>query len=631
MASLSQSKTLRFQAVNMSKPEQAQQIEFLTSWLRECPDDEFVFCANKAGDEWIQEAFSVKDLRKAIELRNVSIAKPNSFISANTFSSDRYRNYASLASLTTFFVDLDYQKTSRYASVSDKDAAQLLLQHMEKEQLPLPSYLVSTGHGLHAWWFIVPQPAGRIRVWKEIQNELVKSLKAFGADDAAKDGARMLRVPYTDNLKDANAAVRTSIVWKKSNTRLTKFESMYHWMRRSIKKRWLLDVRRAFPAGSACADLPLFQIDYLLQEGKIAAPAGVDPMPESTPVDFMEERTLPAYPAPRKTRAMRDEEKNENTLRHVAAACSVPVNRIRDLETLIQLREGSVEGYRDKILFLLNCFMQHAHFEAQKRMSELQRFNGMFEIPLPQSEVNGIWHNGRLAYTPSNAYIIRILDMTEAEQTAMKTVISAQEKVRRRREQNKCGMSRTEHREFILSEILEGITNGESVAKIASRHHVTRQTVYYWVKRYSLKTSGVVRCAQIAAQLKENTKHEKDMAKAAKKAAAEMLDKIHRKSISRSSREKKTQSQKNKFRLLKKQAIKIFLQLIEKSQDEKLLECLQKAFFEMTGKSLKHIRQFVKISSTPAFESLFELIYRRYFGPEFGKEYGKHAFSLLNP
>lgn len=625
MPSLSHSETIRFQTVNMNDIEQSRQVQFLTNWLKECPENEYVFCANKTDGVWVQEGFLVKDLRQSIEHRNVSIVKPNSFLSVSTFTNDKTRNYASLASLMSFFVDLDYMKIEKYAQAAGEEIAPLVLQYIEREQMPLPGCIVSTGHGLHLWWFMAPQPASKVRVWKEIQNELCKSLKQFGADDGAKDASRMLRVPYTDNAKDTDAAAPTSIIWSRGNSKLTKFASMYRWMRKSIRRRWLCDIRNALPSGSAYMELPLYHIGHLVDEGRITVPASVGPLPESTPIDFTEEKdTKPVKPV--RKRSLRGEDASANTLRHVAAACNVPLNRIEDLKTLIHLRDGSVVGYRDKILFLANCFMQHAHFAAAKRLDELNRFNEMFDTPLPKNEVDSIWRNGRLAYTPSNAYIIRTLDISEAEQTVMKTVFSLQEKVRRRCEQNKSGMSAQERREFFITEILQGLSEGESVPAMAARLKTTRQTIYNWMKRYSLKSNSAVCCAK---NQKDRAGEKKAAAKSAKRAAAELLRKIHADAMPRGHVSEPKQKKRASGKL-KKQAIEIFLRLLEKNHENELLEYLKKAFFEITGKDLPRSGRIVKIPSTYTFRKLVESVYWKSLAPQYGKSYGIHAASLLS-
>ena len=187
-------------------------------------------------------------------------------------------------------------------------------------------------------------------------------------------------------------------------------------------------------------------------------------------------------------------------------------------------------------------------------------------------------------------------------------------------------MSAQERREFFITEILQGLSEGESIPAMAARLKTTRQTIYNWMKRYSLKSNSVVCCAQ---NQKDRAGEKKAASKSAKRAAAELLRKIHADAMPRGHvpepKQKKRASGK-----LKKQAIEIFLHLLEKNHENELLEYLKKAFFEITGKALPRSGRIVKIPSAYAFQKLIESVYWKSLAPQYGKTYGIHAASLLS-
>ena len=114
------------------------------------------------------------------------VGQEDTFITVNEF--DGWRYIRSLRSLRAFYVDLDDQTDSYLALDTLSDA-----------KLPGPSMIVSSGSGLHLYWLLEPLPPKCLPVWQRCQDALIRALKPLGADSAAKDCTRLLRVVGTRN------------------------------------------------------------------------------------------------------------------------------------------------------------------------------------------------------------------------------------------------------------------------------------------------------------------------------------------------------------------------------------------------------------------------------------------------
>jgi len=79
-----------------------------------------------------------------------------------------------------------------FDDISEPYGLELMLQQHE---LPLPSIIVDSGHGLHAYW-VLDEPAGR-----EVKPVIKKLINITGADSSAKNLNRLMRLPGTMNVK----------------------------------------------------------------------------------------------------------------------------------------------------------------------------------------------------------------------------------------------------------------------------------------------------------------------------------------------------------------------------------------------------------------------------------------------
>lgn len=114
---------------------------------------------------------------------------PDRFITVNEFYG--WRLVRNIKSLRACYVDLDSCDNLPIALEALRDAA-----------LPPPTAAVWSGRGLHLYWMHEAVPGKVIPVWQRCQDTLVKALSVIGADPAARDCTRVLRLAGSINSKN---------------------------------------------------------------------------------------------------------------------------------------------------------------------------------------------------------------------------------------------------------------------------------------------------------------------------------------------------------------------------------------------------------------------------------------------
>lgn len=120
------------------------------------------------------------------EIFRQDVGKDDVFLSVNEF--DGWRYIRLLRSLRALYVDID-----------DHTDLDEVLDSLAEQRLPAPSMAVWSGTGMHLYWLLEPLPPKTLPVWQRCQDALIQALKPLGADAAAKDCTRMLRLVGTRN------------------------------------------------------------------------------------------------------------------------------------------------------------------------------------------------------------------------------------------------------------------------------------------------------------------------------------------------------------------------------------------------------------------------------------------------
>jgi hypothetical protein len=172
--------------------------EFFLRYVRR---DAGVLCTLDRKGSWKQHLFS--DPGEACALVETYKQTHNVYVTMGTLKAGaNHRTASNIESLCGFFVDLDcHGKEGEYLNAAEASAA--LKDFCSKANLPKPSFLVSSGRGLHAHWtFADPIPLSQ---WQPVADQFKALSAAYGlkADPTVTaDAARVLRVPNTLNFSD---------------------------------------------------------------------------------------------------------------------------------------------------------------------------------------------------------------------------------------------------------------------------------------------------------------------------------------------------------------------------------------------------------------------------------------------
>ena len=134
---------------------------------------------------------------------------PNIFMSQQSFWG--WRRIAQLNNLGACYVDIDYHTNKKWNRFSPEFMTSILVEFIDQESLPRPSYIVSTGRGLLIVWLLCKTSRNALPRWNSVQTHLYNSFKEFGADPRALDAARVFRVIGSENAKSASCVRPTWI------------------------------------------------------------------------------------------------------------------------------------------------------------------------------------------------------------------------------------------------------------------------------------------------------------------------------------------------------------------------------------------------------------------------------------
>ncbi|MDH4610333.1 replication protein [Pseudomonas sp. BN102] len=112
----------------------------------------------------------------------------------------RNRRVVNLARIGLLFVDLDTYRQPWAQGRTPEQQASDALYHCHAEGIPAPSLMVFSGRGLQAKWLLDGcLPRAALPRWNACQRHLVSRLDVLGADPAAMDASRVLRLVNTVN------------------------------------------------------------------------------------------------------------------------------------------------------------------------------------------------------------------------------------------------------------------------------------------------------------------------------------------------------------------------------------------------------------------------------------------------
>jgi hypothetical protein len=314
------------------------------------------------------------------------------------------RRIVNLARIGLLFVDLDCYKLG----IAPDAACWHLLQECDERSIPHPSIIIHSGRGVYAKWLLdgtIPRQA--LPRWNRLQATLVNAFQGVGADPAAKDASRVLRIVGTVNTKSGEI-VRVIHVTQGLDGEPVRygFEQLAETLLPAA--RWDIEAERR-----ARAERRQFK---LLQGGKAGGQTG--------------------------------------NLRPFSGR-QLAWHRLEDLRTLAELRGGVAPGWRMlwmfwSLNFLLLSGATHSgqmYHEARALAREIGFLEGWNEGDLStlyrkaQAHERGerIEHAGREyppLYTPRNQTLIDVFRVTPDEERQLRTIVSAGEARERHRKRD---------------------------------------------------------------------------------------------------------------------------------------------------------------------------------------------------
>jgi len=359
-----------------------------------------VFLAGKRGGWW-QEPYPADLLPDAAAAAAQSPTA--SYISQSGFTDGGGRRVADVAALTSLFVDLDYYK---HPAWRDADFHQLVAAALKAHpDLPPPTVIADSGRGAYLEWiFAKPLPAADLARWQFAENALISMFAEFGVDGSARDAARVLRLAGS---------------WHESAKRRVRY----------------------FKAGRPVSFATIERV--LLGRAQTRS----------------EPRNAPPAPTPRvSTRqlVMRDAVPSTGTVGSVKRMYQLHHDRLRDFERLALLRAPMTDGRRRMLYAYAVSLAWYVHSERDM-LAELHEFARRYFAAAAlytnkvireccsavlsryrDARAGYLYLHGGAALDPryrhSNVYLLDVLEVTDTEQRQMHTIITQQEKARRRHE-----------------------------------------------------------------------------------------------------------------------------------------------------------------------------------------------------
>jgi len=426
--------------------------------------------SNQAKFGWEQWGFKYQEI--SYNFLSSFVTLENCYMSVNNFIAPLRQNDKCFQ-ITSFFVDLDYYKISKYQNKTADEMIEIMRKKGLFKNLE-PSFFVDSGNGMYLYYLLEDTLNGQLDnlryVWKRTEETLIKRFEELGADSQASDVARVTRVPGSINSKTGRMARIIYNTNKKYNYNpLTE-----------IKKYKLKDIT-----------------DVLLDKNK------------------------------KKTA------KSERATYRGAVVLNWSINvaykRCRDLEKLVELR-GNCEGTRDFICLLYRHSLLHQNFSEEESLSETinlaykmkdfghKSFNEKYieTVTKPvvtyyknfvQAQKDYEKTDKSVTFTRfvkdkkcmlwTNAKMIQNLEITQTEMEHMLTLFNTEEKNRRRRQdyssknrheeykkklEKEGKMLKSDSKKIILEKIKDLLAKGLTANQIMSTLNLKKSTFYDYKK-----------------------------------------------------------------------------------------------------------------------------------------------------
>lgn len=348
--------------------------------------------------DWQQEFFTAGQF---VAFSPFLAGEKDAYISQNTFSS-RVRRVDQVQQIRSLWVDLDCYRMA----ISPQEALEQSRERADEGLIPWPSAAVWSGRGLYVQWLLRPAPRAALPRWAAVQQYLTATLADLGADPAAIDAARVLRLAGTVNSK-TGATVGLVEFRLPAEKQAIRYE--------------LADLAR----------------QYLPEEWHTSARVPDAQRPTVATTQGQPQRKTTRRPI------------------RLHTIYSLYMARLEDLNTLGSLRGWDLMGHREQFVFLWRYWTCCILFDPAEALRQALDVNRQFRDPLPDREVERATRSAERAwqawaqwrehpearrsraefngYNYTNRTLIGMLEITPEEQRRLRTIIGTEEKKARHR------------------------------------------------------------------------------------------------------------------------------------------------------------------------------------------------------
>ncbi|GAB6429123.1 TPA: replication protein [Bacillus cereus] len=363
-----------------------------------------------AEKSWIQTSYRTSEIDVAFA--NIVKSDGVDIYGSTNLHNSRKRENENVIQIPAIILDLDYYNTDKYKDFTAQELVEELENvYFKTGKIPYPNGIVMSGGGIYlVWWFkFTPGLEGTILKRRVVTKILYEMLKDYGSDAKTLDAAHVFRLPNTYNGK------------RKEKPEVRAFFN-------ELADYTLADMARSLPN----------LWDVWKKKNKIK----------------------PSEDKPRKNGVVYAPQFKERTL---------AFDHMRDIEKLIELRQGLCEGYREMMMFFLRDRYHTMHskrfYERDETLYEesylyVSEINRRFKKPLTDSELRTQTLNKEKLYRFKTETRNDWFDITLEEQIRLKvkTTEAKNEKSKRqmREKRKKDGaVSNEELREEIIRTIAE--------------------------------------------------------------------------------------------------------------------------------------------------------------------------------
>lgn len=369
------------------------------------------------------------------------------YSAAALFRSKASRSKSNVKSLQVCWVDLDCYKNG---IVPTDDFVERLVDRAVFAGVPRPTHIVHSGRGLYIKWLLdAPVPDSHLEMWELVQLRLNQLYEDVGADIAARDSARVLRVVNTVNSKvggqeGGDRAGLVRVTWEGGQR--YSFESLLR-AASLLDNQIATDIKKAGAKVAHQVGAGIALLDFRL--------------PESARGSIVLLRDYGVMRRP----SFDLEQMSKAEGKRGFSARTLAWYRWLDIRDLLQSRieagggSGIPEGCRDLTLMWMVNFLAQAGVVNSRNVHQeidslLRAFDGVgypgphgFEHPMKSGALNTLLHRIKASeagqryrfggglwdpkYTPSNDYLINLFRITNEEMRGLRTLIDQDEKLAR--------------------------------------------------------------------------------------------------------------------------------------------------------------------------------------------------------